>query len=211
MPGSPRIEVAVFARAPDVGRTKTRLIPRLGAAGAAQLQRQLIDVALERARALPAARVALWTTGDDTEDFMQAAAARAGAQLRVQRGDDLGERMANAFADTLDGTSTMLLIGTDCPAQRVADLQAAIAALKDADAVVQPAEDGGYVLIGMRRPLTALFDTVPWGTNAVLATTRARAREYGLTLAELPTCWDLDRSEDFDRALALGLVRMPAC
>jgi glycosyltransferase A (GT-A) superfamily protein (DUF2064 family) len=104
----------------------------------------------------------------------------------------------------------MVLIGTDCPAQTVDDLRAAIAALRSADAVVQPAEDGGYVLIGMKEPRTVLFNGVPWGTDRVLAATRARADEHGIRLAELPACWDLDRSEDLDRAVALGLVQLPA-
>ena len=104
----------------------------------------------------------------------------------------------------------MLLIGTDCPAQTVDDLRAAVAALRSADAVVQPAEDGGYVLIGMNEPRPALFTGIAWGSNGVLAATRMRAEEHGIRLAELPTCWDLDRSEDLDRALALGLVHLTA-
>jgi glycosyltransferase A (GT-A) superfamily protein (DUF2064 family) len=116
--------------------------------------------------------------------------------------------MSNAFADTLDGERAMLLIGTDCPAQTHEDLVTAIAALQDADAVIQPAEDGGYVLIGMKRAHPVLFEGVAWGSESVLATTRARATGHGIRLAELPLSWDLDRGEDLDRALALGLVRL---
>jgi glycosyltransferase A (GT-A) superfamily protein (DUF2064 family) len=118
--------------------------------------------------------------------------------------------MSNAFAETLDGHRPMLLIGTDCPAQTAADLEAAAAALREADAVIQPAEDGGYVLIGMKRFHPALFEQVAWGSATVLAATRARAADHRLRLAELPTCWDLDRGEDLDRALALGLVEIRA-
>jgi uncharacterized protein len=143
------------------------------------------------------------------DPFMHRAALDAGVALRQQRGDDLGERMSNAFADTLTGASPMLLIGTDCPAQRVDDLRDAVDALLDADAVVQPAEDGGYVLIGMRQPHLALFEGIAWGTDTVCAATRTRARDSGLRLAELPACWDLDRVEDLERAVALGLVRLP--
>jgi len=210
MRAEPPVDVAVFARAPIPGHAKTRLIPRLGAEGAARLQQQLIDLALARARALPEARVTLWTSGPPENARMAAAAAAVGATLREQHGADLGARMAHAFSATLDGRSAMLLIGTDCPAQTVDDLRAAVAALAEADAVVQPAEDGGYVLIGMRQPHTALFDRVEWGSATVLATTRVRARERGLRLAELPVCWDLDHAEDFDRALSLGLVRPPS-
>jgi rSAM/selenodomain-associated transferase 1 len=208
MPAEPSVEIAVFARAPIAGQTKTRLIPRLGATGAARLQRHLTERALARARAVRGARVTLWTTADDADTRALAHAARA--SVRLQHGNDLGARMSNAFAETIDGNRPMLLIGTDCPAQAVADLEAAIAALQEADAVIQPAEDGGYVLIGMNRSHPALFEQVAWGSAMVLDATRARAARHRLRLAELPTCWDLDRSEDLDRALALGLVDLPA-
>jgi len=204
MPADTNVDIAVFARAPIAGQAKTRLIPRLGAAGAARLQRQLIERSLARARDVRGAHVTLWTTVDDADTRALADAARA--TIRLQRGDDLGARMSNAFAETLDGNRPMLLIGTDCPAQTAADLEAAAAALQEADAVIQPAEDGGYVLIGMKRLHPALFEQVAWGSATVLAATRARAAEHRLRLAELPMCWDLDRGEDLDRALALGLV-----
>jgi rSAM/selenodomain-associated transferase 1 len=209
MLADPQVDIAVFARAPDPGHAKTRLIPRLGAAGAARLQEQLIERALTRARSLPGAQVTLWTTGRDARGFMARTAAAHDAQLRKQRGDDLGARMSNAVEDTLDGHNVMLLIGTDCPAQQPADLAAAVAALEWADAVIQPAEDGGYVLVGLRRALPRLFEDIAWGRDTVLAATRARARDYGVRLAELRTCWDLDHAADLDRALAAGLVEVP--
>jgi uncharacterized protein len=208
MPADPSVDIAVFARAPVAGQAKTRLIPRLGAAGAARLQRQLIERALARARSVRGARVTLWTTADDAGARALAEAARA--LVRLQQGHDLGARMSNAFAETLDGVRPMLLIGTDCPAQTAADLENAVAALRDADAVIQPAEDGGYVLIGMKQFHPALFEQVAWGSATVLATTRARAADRRVRLAELPMSWDLDRSDDLDRALALGLVDLPS-
>jgi uncharacterized protein len=208
MPADPSVDIAVFARAPVAGQAKTRLIPRLGAAGAARLQRQLIERALARARSVRGARVTLWTTADDADARALAEAARA--LVRLQQGHDLGARMSNAFAETLDGARPMLLIGTDCPAQTAADLENAVAALRDADAVIQPAEDGGYVLIGMKQFHPALFEQVAWGSATVLATTRARAADRRVRLAELPMSWDLDRSDDLDRALALGLVDLPS-
>lgn len=207
MPADPSVDIAVFARAPVAGQAKTRLIPRLGAEGAARLQRQLIERALARAQSVRGVRVTLWTTADDADAFALAEA--AGATVRLQQGHDLGSRMSNAFAETLDGARPMLLIGTDCPAQTAADLETAIAILREADAVIQPAEDGGYVLIGMKQFHPALFEQVAWGSATVLAATRARATDRGVRLAELPMNWDLDRSEDLDRALALGLVDLP--
>jgi rSAM/selenodomain-associated transferase 1 len=199
------LHIAVFARAPVPGQVKTRLIPELGADGAARLQRTLIDAALVRARALPDARVSLWSTAPE-DDSMQAIAREHGVALHIQQGTDLGERMAHAFASTLDGSNAMLLIGTDCPAQTVADLRAASDALLHSDAVLQPAEDGGYVLIGLRRPCPELFVDIAWGTQQVLAATRLRARSARLRMTELACSWDLDRPADLERAVALGLI-----
>jgi len=207
-PIEPTVDIAVFARAPTPGQAKTRLIPRLGPLAAARLQQQLTERALARARAVPGARVTLWTTAPADDAIARVTADTVGATVRAQCGDDLGARMAHAFANTLDGRRPMLLIGTDCPAQTVDDLRAALMALRDADAVVQPAEDGGYVLIGMKAPWPVLFSAIAWGSDQVLAATRARAGAHGVRLAELPPSWDLDRSEDLDRALALGLVEL---
>jgi hypothetical protein len=208
MPADPLVDIAVFARAPIAGHAKTRLIPRLGAAGAAALQRELTERALARACAVPGGRVVLWTTADD--ESMTRAARSAGAILRSQHGADLGERMAHAFEQTLGDGRPMLLIGTDCPAQTTDDLRLAVDALRTAEAVVQPAEDGGYVLIGMTRFRAELFDAIPWGSGSVLATTRARAAASGIRLAELPMSWDIDRPADLERAVALGVVELPA-
>jgi rSAM/selenodomain-associated transferase 1 len=199
------VPIAVFAKAPVPGAVKTRLIPAIGAAAAARLQQQLTTMALARACALDGAVVTLWIDGSIDDVFVRAAARRFGVALRPQQGDDLGARMQNAFEEILETSTSMLLIGTDCPAQTAVDLERARAALQDADAVLQPAEDGGYVLIGMKRPLP-LFETVPWGSERVLEATRARAAELGIALAELPTLWDLDRPADLERAYRSGLI-----
>jgi glycosyltransferase A (GT-A) superfamily protein (DUF2064 family) len=95
-----------------------------------------------------------------------------------------------------------LVIGTDCPVLEVAHLQQAAAALATHDAVLIPAEDGGYVLIGLRRAQPEVFADVAWGTPQVLATTRQRLRSAGLSLRELPALWDIDRPADLARLLA---------
>jgi rSAM/selenodomain-associated transferase 1 len=199
------VHVAIFAKAPVPGAVKTRLIPTIGADAAARLQQQLTTMTLARASALADAIVTLWVDGPLDDAFVCAAARRFGVALRPQQGHDLGARMHNAFDETLGTSKAMLLIGTDCPAQTPADLERARTALRDADAVVQPAEDGGYVLIGMRRPLP-LFAGIPWGSDRVMESTRARAAGLGIVLAELPTSWDLDRPADLDRARRCGLI-----
>ena len=204
-----RQAIAVFAKAPIPGFAKTRLVERLGADGAARLQRQLTTRALQRACSLPETSVELWVDGSAGHPFVLQSAHEFDVTVRLQQGNDLGARMANAFASMLGEAQRVLIIGTDCPAQSVTDLAAAFAALDAADVVVQPAEDGGYVLIGARECHPSLFDAVPWGSDRVLALTRERAAAAGLLLTELPTSWDLDRPADLERALAAGLVDEP--
>lgn len=201
--------IAVFAKAPVVGHAKTRLAARLGSAGAARLQQQLTTRALERACSLPETSVELWVDGPGNHPFVLQSAHDFDLTVRCQQGNDLGARMAHALEAMLREADRVLIIGTDCPAQRATDLAAAFAALDAADVVVQPAEDGGYVLIGARQPHRSLFDAMPWGTDRVLALTRERAAAAGLSLTELPPSWDIDHAADFDRALAAGLVDPP--
>ncbi|MNC87835.1 2-phospho-L-lactate guanylyltransferase [compost metagenome] len=100
-----------------------------------------------------------------------------------------------------------VLIGTDCPALRPADLRAAARALQAGfDAVLSPAEDGGYPLIGLRRASRAVFDDVAWGSPNVLGQTRARLRRLGWRWKELRTVWDVDRPADVARLRRSGLL-----
>ena len=206
-PSPAAVEIAVFARAPVPGQAKTRLAPRLGFDAAARLQSWLTWRALERATAVPGARVCLWTAGEPGHPLWQELAAALNIEVRSQVGGALGARMAHAFSTTLaDKSGPMLLIGTDCPAQTPLDLIDAIESLKRADAVIQPALDGGYVLIGLNRPCSELFDGIAWSTASVAGSTRRRARSARLDLAEIKPLPDLDLPADLDAALAAGWV-----
>jgi glycosyltransferase A (GT-A) superfamily protein (DUF2064 family) len=100
-----------------------------------------------------------------------------------------------------------VLIGSDCPALRPSDLRAALRALRaGADAVLSPAEDGGYPLIGLRRVSRRLFDGVSWGSARVLEQTRRRLARLGWRWTELRTLWDVDRPEDVARLRRSGLL-----
>jgi rSAM/selenodomain-associated transferase 1 len=202
MPAEPTAEIAVFARAPVAGQAKTRLIPLLGADGAAALQRQLIERTLATAAAVAGARVTLWVAGEPAHPFVVAAAARFGAAIAAQQGADLGARMAHAFARR----TPQVLVGTDCPRLSPQDLAAAAAALRTHDVVLQPANDGGYVLIGLARPQPPLFEAIEWGGPRVLQQTRQRIDSLGLRCALRPPLDDLDTPADLQRALAEGLL-----
>jgi rSAM/selenodomain-associated transferase 1 len=203
-----RLDIAIFARAPVPGQAKTRLIPRLGAEGAARLQQRLIEATLAKSLAVAGARVTLWVAGNADHPFIAASAQRVGVAVRIQQGADLGARMRHAFAATLARRTDArcVLIGTDCPALTSADLTAAAQALATHDAVVQPAEDGGYVLIGLRRPQARLFEGIEWGGSDVMQATRRRMAQLALRWCERPPLPDLDTPQDYERALAAGWI-----
>jgi uncharacterized protein len=194
---SPGGTLIIFAREPVPGRVKTRLIPALGAQGAARLYRHLLGIALRAGAATPCARRQLWCAGAPAEGSECARlAAVHGCTWHHQGAGDLGARMLSALAEALAAADRAILIGSDCPDYTSAYLSAAFAALDDHDAVLGPAADGGYVLIGLRRPATALFAGMPWGTASVLDRTRAALIRLGWSWHELPTRRDLDRPED---------------
>lgn len=114
--------------------------------------------------------------------------------------------MLDAFA-VLCRSGPTLLLGTDAPALTITALRDAADVLRgDADAVFVPTEDGGYAVVGLQRPLAALFDGVPWGTEHVMTQTRTRLRRSKLAWRELARCWDVDRPDDFDRLRASGII-----
>jgi rSAM/selenodomain-associated transferase 1 len=196
-------EVAILAKAPIPGYAKTRLIPHLGAEGAAEAQRVLLKRALATARAAAIGPVALWCAPDCSHDAFREAAV-SGCTLRSQPEGDLGRRMLAAFEAV---AGPLVLIGTDCPVLAPQDLKDAAAALADgADVVIAPAEDGGYGLIAARSPYRVLFDAVPWSTAGVAALTRARARAAGLRLDDVRTIWDVDTPADYERAVRAQIV-----
>jgi uncharacterized protein len=196
-----RVAVAILARAPIPGQAKTRLIPALGATGAANLQRWLMQRTVAMALVADVGPVTLWCAGDPRHPDFALCRAFGSVALRHQPEGDLGARMLAALREST--TSATLVIGTDCPALTAAHLRNAAQQLADHDAVVLPAEDGGYVLIGAARPLPELFADVDWGTARVMAQTRDRLRAAGQRWCEPATLWDVDRPEDLARLAAL--------
>jgi rSAM/selenodomain-associated transferase 1 len=197
--------VIVFAKAPVPGQVKTRLVELLGTSGASQLSEHLAFHTLQTAFCSRVGPVVLWCAPSAEHPFFRRCAEEFNVDLHPQPGGDLGRRMADAFRQTLKGARAALLIGTDCPSLTGEDLQEAAFVLgQKTEAVMVPAEDGGYVLIGLRRPAPGLFEGVPWGTEKVLPETRRRLRNLGWSWHELPVRWDVDRPEDVKRMIAEG-------
>jgi rSAM/selenodomain-associated transferase 1 len=200
------VRIAVFAKAPVAGAVKTRLATLLGPEGAAGLHAGLVRHALSTAVQSRLGPVELWCAPDASHPFFERCAQEFGVALRSQEGADLGERMRRAFDAALGARAALIVIGSDCPALRDADLRAAAAALRHNDAVIAPAEDGGYVLVGLSRPAPVLFDGIDWGTSAVMGQTRARLAAAGIEWKELATLWDVDRPEDYARLQHEGML-----
>lgn len=196
LPSSPAC-VLVFARYPTPGQAKTRLIPALGPAGAAQLYQHLAERVIAQVRALPSpVEIALWYSGA-TAATMQA---WLGDDLIFcpQPEGDLGHRLSTAMDWAFaQGYEAALVIGTDCPDLDTVILNQSLEALAaGADLVLGPAQDGGYYLLGLTSPQPALFEGIAWSTAAVLAQTLAQAERLHLTPTYLPTLTDMDTPED---------------
>jgi rSAM/selenodomain-associated transferase 1 len=142
----------------------------------------------------------LWLDADSDDPEVVALAARQSCGIHLQHGADLGQRMAHAAAQGLECAAQVLLVGTDVPLLDADYVQQALQQLaQGADLVMGPADDGGYVLLGMRRVYAELFQGMPWGSDVVARFTRERCARLGLDLRELPSLWDLDRPADLRR------------
>jgi uncharacterized protein len=200
------IGIAILAKAPLPGLVKTRLIPALGPEGAARLQSALVARTVETACRAGTGPVTLWTSLEPDHVLFTALAARFDLRLARQDDGDLGARMLAAI-----GVGPTLVIGNDCPALTPEHLHEAAAALRDGDdAVIIPAEDGGYVLIGLRAPQPALFCAMRWSVPTVLAQTRRRLARCGLRARELAPLWDIDVPDDLRRLSQPGFEDLVA-
>lgn len=188
----------VFTRYPEPGQVKTRLIPALGAEGAARLQEELTRHILKIAQRFAATHdigLTVFFTGSSASRMQQMFG--AGFTYQAQAAGDLGRRMFAAGADCLQwGSDRVVLIGSDCPEITAAILAQAFVALADHDLVLGPATDGGYYLIGVKALQPELFQGISWGTARVLRQTRQRAEELGLQVVLLAPLTDIDRPAD---------------
>ncbi len=197
--GADARRLIVFTRYPRPGEVKTRLIPVLGPHGAADLQRLMTEHVVREAvrvqRRMGAAVEVRYAGG--TEALMRQ---WLGVDCRPQTDADLGARMSDALAEALaGGARSAVIVGSDCPSVTAGLLCGAFLALEHADVVLGPAADGGYYLVGLRRPAPALFDGMHWGTADVLARTLERARALGLRTELVAELADVDEPVDLAR------------
>jgi rSAM/selenodomain-associated transferase 1 len=204
------VAIAILAKAPVPGFAKTRLIPVLGAKRAALLQARLIERAIETASRSAVGPVTLWATPDDSDPLFRALRTQHGLALARQGEGALGARMLTAMTAV---HGPVLVMGTDCPALTREHLRAAADILRrGTDVVILPAEDGGYVVIGMRAPQPAVFEApISWGSARVIGETRRRLRRLRLTWQEPFMLWDIDLPADVERLRTGSLQDLLSC
>ena len=220
----PNALIIQFAKAPVVGQVKTRMQPHLNAEQCADLHRRLVSHTFHKLISDKVAPVELWVGGEDAEGFFTElvtdAKSHSGSgdtddsgepgrppNIVAQSGKDLGERMYRAFEQALTRSRPVILVGSDCPFFSRDYFTTAIEFLHSGqDAVLGPAEDGGYVMMGLNRVSPALFHNIDWGSAQVLTQTRERLVEQGWQWREMPPLADIDEPKDLVRLEDLGVI-----
>ncbi|MCF6337961.1 MAG: TIGR04282 family arsenosugar biosynthesis glycosyltransferase [Gammaproteobacteria bacterium] len=192
----PHARILVFCKAPQAGKVKTRLAKNIGETAAKVVHEHLAWHCLQQMLGFAVAPVELWCAPDMDHDFFSYCHTQLGIPLKQQVGNDLGQRMQHAMNETLCNHAPVVLIGTDCPALTADYLQSACAAVSQNKTVIVPAEDGGYVLLGMNKLQPELFIDMPWGTSQVYTETMTRVTGEVETLKPL---WDIDYIADLRR------------
>ena len=186
--------VLVFEKNAILGQVKTRLASGMGELPALEIYKHLVQLTYSALEEMP---VPVWTF---FSDFIPESTHPIVENSFVQQGQDLGERMSNAFARTFEsGRDKVVLIGTDCPTLQSQHLLQAFEALNHSDLVLGPATDGGYYLIGMKSSAAYLFEGIAWSTSQVLSQTLHVASQQGLIVTLLPELDDIDTQEDWQR------------
>jgi uncharacterized protein len=188
----------IFTRYPEPGITKTRMIPALGATGAAKLQRQMTEYVLAQAQLLPSIDVSIEVRFAGGDKQLMQAWLGDDIECVAQGEGDLGQKMANSLISAFQNqTKLVVIIGSDCPGLTPQLMANAFEQLHlGSDLVLGSAIDGGYYLIGLSRFIPELFTEISWGSDRVFSQTVAVAQSLNLTTAYLPPLADVDRPED---------------
>ncbi len=193
----------VFTRTPVPGQTKTRLIQLLGAQGAADFHQAILQSTLANANASDFGTVEIWCATENDHPFLKQCELDYSCAMKIQQGNDLGERMHHATETTLAENTFVVLIGSDCPSITTDILNQSCQHLSDGkDAVLGPASDGGYYLIGLNAAKPEIFQDITWGEGDVAERTRHNFTRLGLDYAELEELTDIDTPEDYQRYIS---------
>ncbi|MFT5130445.1 MAG: rSAM/selenodomain-associated transferase 1 [Rhodothermales bacterium] len=191
--------ICLYAKVPKPGRTKSRLARDIGDDAAAALSEAMLrDLACELRNAAESADT-LWLWHPPDDDPRAFAPELADFADAAQSGADLGERMQHSMATLLPSSGQVIIIGSDCITMDAATLAAAKSALASNELVLQPADDGGYTLIGMSRLCPEVFAEIAWGSEAVWSQTMTRVSAAGICHHSLAMTFDVDTVADLDR------------
>lgn len=205
------VRTIIFAKAPRPGFAKTRLIPALGAEGAARLARRMLEYTLANATAAALGPVELCLTPTPEAPEWRSIGILPGVEVSAQGEGDLGARLARAAQRSIATGAAVLLIGTDCPELTPTCLRAAAEALRRVGAVIHPTVDGGYALLGLTRTVPSLFSDIAWSTDTVTAVTLARLNQLGWPVYVAAQLHDIDEPGDLNRLPAAwqAALRLP--
>jgi uncharacterized protein len=198
------IPVCVFAKPPVPGHVKTRLAPVLGEEAAAALAGAMLCDVWQVVTDCPGVQPVLATT--EMGDFPISVEPE---QVWLQGGGDLGSRLERILRQALANRPAVITLGADTPIITVSHLEQALVALQTHDAVIGPCVDGGFYLLGLRQCPADLFSNLPWSSLNTAGATRRRLDQFGFSIQEIETLFDVDTPEDLSR-LAAHLMGMPS-
>lgn len=189
----------LFMKAPVPGRVKTRLCPPLSSMQAARVHETLCLRLCEKLSSVPGMTTEIWAGGDVSHPFFTELSQRFGLPVYEQINGDLGEKMHHAIQTGLMRAESVIVVGGDCLSVDATYVQEAGAALERySDAVIGPALDGGYVLVGAKRCIKGMFDHVAWGTDQALSATLANFLRLNISITALSDRWDIDTVDDLE-------------
>lgn len=198
--------IILLLKAPRPGEVKTRLATTVGSPMAVIIYRQMVGKLLNDIPKDWPIQIH-FTPANATQQIHEWLAPfdRSSLTYHIQPTGDLGVRLATAYSHAFSqGSGSVIALGGDCPALDTASLIIAATHLTSHDAVIGPAEDGGYYLLGLQHPQPSLFTAMSWSTPAVLDETRSRLNQLNLRTIELPPLYDVDVEADWQRAVAAG-------
>ena len=193
----------VFTRTPLPGQTKTRLIPMLGAQGAAEFHQTVLLSTLVEANASDFETIEIWCATENDHPYIKQCELDYACAVKIQQGNDLGEKMHHAIETTLAENAFVVLIGSDCTAITTDILNQSYQHLSNGkDAVLGPASDGGYYLIGLKKQNPYIFQDIAWGEANVAERTRQNFADLGMEYVELEELSDIDTPDDYQRYIS---------
>ncbi len=182
--------VIVFVKNNDLGKVKTRLAKTIGNEAALEVYNALVEITENATKNLDATLRIYFSNAIESSYWKQ-------HHKAVQKGNDLGERMKNAFRDGFnDGFERIVLIGSDLPDMSSEIITSGLNTLKHSETVFGPAEDGGYYLLGMSKPNSKIFENKPWSKSNLLKLTLSELDENNISYSLLNTLNDIDTFED---------------